>query len=177
MERLQSIPKSWIYVILLIVLAGPLLRPIGIPIPISSDIRKSFEAVDSLAPGSVVVFGFDYSPGSAAEMEPQAMAILEHLAEKQVKVIGISFQAQGPEMATKAFSATSWAEKEYGVDYVNLVTGRWTSGSCGFRHRHSRNLQHRLFRQAQFVFPYYAGYQDCRGYRHDHHHRTWTAWS
>lgn len=120
MERLQSIPKAWIYVILVVVLAGPLLKPIGIPIPISEEVSKSFQAIDSLAPGSVVVFGFDYSPGSAAEMEPQAMAILEHLAEKQVKVIGISFQAQGPEMATKAFSATSWAEKEYGVDYVNL---------------------------------------------------------
>lgn len=120
MERLQSIPKAWIHVILLVVLAGPLLKPIGIPIQISDEVRTSFNAIDSLAPGSIVVFGFDYAPGSAAEMEPQALAILEHLAEKQVKVIGISFQAQGPQMAEKAFANTAWAEKEYGVDYINL---------------------------------------------------------
>ncbi len=120
MERLQSIPKAWIYLILVIVLAGPLLKPIGIPIQISDGVRNVFDAIDSLTPGSIVVFGFDYSPGNAAEMEPQALAILEHLADKQVEVVGISFQAQGPQMAEKAFANTAWSEKEYGVDYINL---------------------------------------------------------
>ncbi len=120
-ERLQSIPKTWMYVILLVVLAGPLIKPIGIPIKISRDTQNSYNVIDALEPGSSVVFGFDYSPGSAAEMEPQAFAVLKHLLEKDVKVIGLSFFQYGPLMAEKAFELTGWTEqKEYGVDYVNL---------------------------------------------------------
>ncbi|HHY17375.1 MAG TPA: hypothetical protein GX524_04805, partial [Firmicutes bacterium] len=119
-QRLQSIPKTWMYVILLVVLAGPLLKPIGIPIKISNETQTSYDVIDTLKPGSVVVFGFDYTPGNAAEMEPQALAVLKHLLAKDVKVIGISFLAQGPMLAEKAFATTGWANKEYGVDYVNL---------------------------------------------------------
>ena len=61
------------------------LKPIGIPIPISEEVSKSFQAIEAWLPVQIVVFGFDYSPGNAAEMEPQALAILEHLAEKQSK--------------------------------------------------------------------------------------------
>ncbi len=120
MKSLQSIPKTWMYVILLVVLAGPLLKPIGIPIRISNETENSYKVIDSLAPGSVVVFGFDYTPGNAAEMEPQALAVLKHLLTKDVKVIGISFLAQGPMLAEKALAITGWSDREYGVDYVNL---------------------------------------------------------
>ena len=119
-QKLQSIPKTWMYVLLLAVLIGPLLKPIGIPIKISEGTQSAYDVIDSLEPGSKVVFGFDYSPGNAAEMEPQAIAILKHLLSKDVKVIGISFQAQGPMLAVKAFEAAGWTEKEYGIDYVNL---------------------------------------------------------
>lgn len=119
-QRLQSIPKTWMYVVLLVVLAGPLLKPIGIPIKISGETETSFKVVDALTPGSVVVFGFDYSPGNAAEMEPQAVAVLRHLLAKDVKVIGLSFTPQGPMLGEKAFATAGWGDKEYGVDYVNL---------------------------------------------------------
>ena len=119
-QRLQSIPKTWMYVVLLVVLAGPLLKPIGIPIKISGETETSFKVVDALTPGSVVVFGFDYSPGNAAEMEPQAIAVLRHLLAKDVKVIGLSFTPQGPMLGDKAFATSGWGDKEYGVDYVNL---------------------------------------------------------
>ncbi len=119
-KTLQSIPKSWLYVILLILLAWPLIKPIGIPIEISPETRQAYDAVDSVAQGSVVVFGFDYSPGNAAEMEPQALAVLRHLLKKDVKVIGISFVSQGPILGEQAFAEAGWGQKEYGVDYVNL---------------------------------------------------------
>jgi len=107
-------------VLLLIILAWPLIRPIGIPIEVSAETQTAFKVIDSLESGSTVVFGFDYSPGNAAEMEPQAVAVLKHLLTKNVKVVGISFQAQGPMLAEKAFEKTGWSKKEYGVDYVNL---------------------------------------------------------
>lgn len=120
MKSLQSIPRSWLYVILIVVLAGPLLKPIGIPIEISDETMVAYDAVDSLKPGSVVVFGFDYSSGNAAEMEPQALAVLRHLLRLDVKVIGLSFVEQGPMLGARAFEKSGWVEKEYGVDYVNL---------------------------------------------------------
>lgn len=107
----------------------PSLKPIGIPIKISEGTQSAYDVIDSLTPGSKVVFGFDYSPGNAAEMEPQAIAILKHLLTKDVKVIGLSFQAQGPMLAVKAFEAAGWTEKEYGTDLRTPVArGAWRSG-------------------------------------------------
>ncbi len=119
-KRLQSIPRMWLYVLLVILLTWPLLKPIGIPIEISAETRTAYDVIDALKPGSVVAFGFDYSLGNAAEMEPQALAVLTHLLQRDVKVLGLSFVAQGQELGEKAFKATGWGDKEYGVDYVNL---------------------------------------------------------
>lgn len=120
MKSLQSIPRSWLYVILIVLLAWPLLKPIGIKLEISDETRVCYDAIDSLKPGSVVVFGFDYTPGNAPEMEPQAFAVLRHLLRRDAKVIGLSFVAQGPILGEQAFEKTGWTDKEYGVDYVNL---------------------------------------------------------
>jgi len=109
-----------LYVILIVLLAWPLIKPIGIKLDISDETRRCYEAIESLEPGSVVVFGFDYSAGNKAEMEPQALAVLRHLLRRNVKVIGLAFVEQGPILGEQAFQKTGWTEKQYGVDYINL---------------------------------------------------------
>lgn len=119
-DRLQRIPKGVIYLILIACIAIPLINPIGIPIKVSRETQTVYDLVNALEPGSVVVFGFDYTTGSAPEMEPQADALIRHLMQKQVKVVAISFFEQGPMMAEGVFARTGMNQLKYGTDYVNL---------------------------------------------------------
>lgn len=110
-QKLQSIPKTWMYVLLLAVLIGPLLKPIGIPIKISEGTQSAYDVIDSLEPGSKVSLDLTTLQATRQKWSLKLIAILKHLLSKDVKVIGISFQAQGPMLAVKAFEAAGWTER------------------------------------------------------------------
>lgn len=120
MEKLLNIDRRFIYVLLAVLVSLPLIRPIGLPFSVTEETRKAFAAVDNLQPGDVVVFGFDYDTGGAAEVHPQSEVFFDHAMMKGARVIATSITQQGPVFADKAWS--KWAErgKTYGTDYVNL---------------------------------------------------------
>ncbi len=97
----------------------PLMKPIGLPFAITEQTQKTYNVIESLKPGAMVVVGFDYSPGSASELDPQAIAMVDHLFQKGAKVVAISLTDSGPLIAEKVF-ATYSGTKKAGVDYVNL---------------------------------------------------------
>lgn len=119
MERLLNIDRRIIYVVLAVVVAIPLVRPIGLPFGITAQTKKAFDAVEKLSPGDVAVFDFGYDPGGAAEVHPQAQAFFSHCMQKGVRVIAFSLNQQGPRFAEMVWN--EWKDKkEYGKDFVNL---------------------------------------------------------
>lgn len=122
MEKfLASIDRRYIYVVLLLVVLFPLFRPIGLPISISSWTEAFYAEIDKLQPGDIVVMSIDYSPSGGPDVGPQAVAVFDHLMAKNVKVIGVSFLADGPPQLQQILNP--WMEgrgKTYGVDFVNL---------------------------------------------------------
>lgn len=120
-DKLLSLDRRWIYLILFVVVSYPLLFPVGLPLTVSRETHRVYEYIEALPPESVVVVSFDYSPSSYAEQHPQAVAIMNHLMLKpDVKIVCVAFWEQGPMLCEELLESIDTHGKQYGEDYVNL---------------------------------------------------------
>lgn len=125
LENLDQINPKIVYVIMAIVLAIPIIKPIGMPLTINEDLTLPvYNWIESLDPDDLVVFDASYSGGSSSELSPQLQAWFYHCMRKGIKVVGVSqWPVTGP-LATAAIdSAVAQCERdgisaEYGVDWA-----------------------------------------------------------
>lgn len=120
-DRLMSLDKRVIYLLVAIAIAVPLVKPLGLPLSTSTESETGFNAVDALKPGDVLWIGADYGPSSAPELDPMAIAIFRQALKKGVKVVIYAMWQDGVQMSK------NWTEKvskevgaKEGVDWVNL---------------------------------------------------------
>lgn len=120
-KRMQDIDRRIIYVIMFLSVALPLIFPIGMPMMINNTTRDSFNTIDKLPAGSEVIYSFDFSGGSEAELGPMAEAMIKHSFTKGHKVILYGLWAEGPTVASILIDPiAAQMGKKYGVDYINL---------------------------------------------------------
>jgi len=121
-ERLETLDRRWIFIIMALALSFPLFVPIELPIRVSPVVRGYFEAVDALEPGDIVYLAVDYDPGSKPELEPMLNASLRHLFGKHVKVVGATLWPAAPPLLETGLREIGEGEFDlvYGVDFVNL---------------------------------------------------------
>jgi hypothetical protein len=124
-EALAATTLRWIiYLIISIAVAVPILlgsnwaaANMGATAPTVA----MYDAIEGLDEGAVVLISHDYTPGVAAEMIPQAEAVLNHLMERQGRLINISLTAEGSRLAQQVFEEVAEAHGYvYGEDYLNL---------------------------------------------------------
>jgi len=130
-KKLEAVDVRLIFLVLWIAVGIPLLTPLYLPLSISPDTVKYYEAVEALPAGSVIAFGTDVSPaGYGGELGPQARATATHLFRKPLKIIFLSFWETGAPLIEDVwknpFVAAGMKDKKYGVDYVNLG---WVPGT------------------------------------------------
>jgi hypothetical protein len=120
-EFITNLDRRWIYLVLIVAIFIPLVKPIGMPISISSWTEAFYAEVDKLQAGDIAVLSVDYTPAGGPDVAPQAVAMFQHMMSKGVRVIGVSFLADGPPLLQKILDPYMQSgEKEYGVDFVNL---------------------------------------------------------
>lgn len=120
-EKLNRLDPRIIYVLIALAVIIPLLKPVYFPIEVSKPVRDVYEKLESLPPGSKVLFSFDFGPSTKPECFPAAVAMLRHCFSKNIKVIAIALWPEGGSMAEEAFQITAGEyNKTYGVDYINL---------------------------------------------------------
>ncbi len=121
-DRLQSIDRRIIYLLLAAVIVGVLLRPIGLPITMSEETQMVYQAIDSLKPGQVFVISFDYGASNVPELHPSAIAWLKHAFRKDVRVVCTALSLEGGMWAADALAIAleKFPTKKYGVDYINI---------------------------------------------------------
>lgn len=87
----------------------------------SPEVQKSYDYIQSLTPGSVLMISFDHEASSLPEIQPLALAILRHAFANDIKLIGVSLFAEGTAIGYRLMNKTAREYgKTYGDDYVFL---------------------------------------------------------
>jgi hypothetical protein len=122
-DYLEDIPREVLYAVLLVFFVAPMIYPLGLPVPITANVRKWYATIDALQPGSVVMIDFGYSGGGEPELGPMAVVVYKHLFQKEgVKVICMSTSIEGTQLWDKAMAEINPSRygAEYGVDYIHI---------------------------------------------------------
>lgn len=119
-RRLGEVDTRWLYVLLVVVVLIPMVRPMGLPLNVGAATKKAFALLDGLQAGDTVVFDFGYYVDGAPDVEPQAVALFEHLFSKGVRIVCASMKNHGPMIVDKLTAPHVASGKQYGVDFVNL---------------------------------------------------------
>lgn len=120
-DKMQSIDRRIIYILLLVVCIVPLVKPIGIPLQISPMTRDVYNIIEELDPAQdIVLLSFDYGPGAGLDAHVVPVAVVEHLAQRGIKWVSVSFTPEGPMMADILIKDLESRGFKYGQDFANL---------------------------------------------------------
>lgn len=85
----------------------------------SPEVQKSYDYLESLPEGSVVMVSFDHEASSLPEIQPISMALLRHAFRNGLKLVGVSLFAEGTAIGYRLMNKTAGEfGKRYGTDYV-----------------------------------------------------------
>jgi hypothetical protein len=120
-DRLLSIDRRWIYLIMAIGVIIPAVKTFLVPVGISTEVRSVHEFVEGLAPDDVLFIAIDYDPSTLAELQPMGEAILSQAFEKDVRILATALSQFGPAMADEMITRVARAHgKQNGIDYTFL---------------------------------------------------------
>ena len=122
-DRIVNLDRRWIFLIVLLSVATPIVIPIGLPVTTTGPTRAAFEFIEALHEGDVVLISFDYGPSSAPENDPMAEAVMRQCALKKLRFIVCALYPLGGLGLANNVVAKITEELPNlrdGVDYVNL---------------------------------------------------------
>ncbi|MGI6631531.1 MAG: hypothetical protein ACOX5M_00610 [Bacillota bacterium] len=121
MKKGSNIDRIVMYLLLFVVMAVPLIKPMGIPLEISPETQAAYDFIESIPEGSTVWIDFAYRPATAPESLSQSYAVCHQLFKKNFKVIFFyCIPEASPYVVEVTEKLSKEYNKEYGVDYVNL---------------------------------------------------------
>lgn len=121
LEKFGKLDRRWIFTLVFLAVIVPLLKPLSLPLDVSEPVKKLYDKVESLPPGSKILVSFDYRPSSYPECHPMALAFIEHCFRKDIKVVALTLLPDAAPFINIVFDAHAEKyNKKYGIDYVNL---------------------------------------------------------
>ena len=123
LNRLLTLDRRWLFLLVFLGVATPIVLPIGLPVTTTASTRTAFEYIESLHPGDVVWLSFDYGPSSAPENDPMADGFLRQCFSKKLRVIVCAlYPLGGLGLANNSIARVTaeYPGVKYGQDYVNL---------------------------------------------------------
>jgi len=114
-----------IFIIYFILIAYPMLSPIGLPIPIGEPTIESYELLENVPEGGVIVIVSDEGFPSWAELGPGEIAIYRHafkkVREDDCKIVLLTtYVVDGQILAERCLSNVDLTGLEYGKHWVQL---------------------------------------------------------
>jgi len=123
-EKLDHIPNPIYFGLLAIIVAIVLIKPIGLPIEVSSETKRFYKEIDDLPENALVYFEVAMLPADAGETAPFLIALCHHIFTKPVRIVFLTFDADGYFMYMKyvedEIDPQSRFGKVYGEDYIFL---------------------------------------------------------
>ncbi len=126
LSRLHALDRRWLFLLMGLLVLGPLLWPIGLPIEPTRPSRQFAGAIDSLPDGSLVLMSCDYDPASRPELVPMTQTALRQLWRKHCRVVITVLWNGGPALVDQTVEGVAGEFRARGeklvdgVDYVNL---------------------------------------------------------
>jgi hypothetical protein len=122
-EILKHLDRRWIFLMMLLAVAVPILFEVRFPEHETPLSRDCFNAIEALRPGDRVLMAWDFDPATEGELSPMATAFARHCCEKQVKMYFLTLIPVGPRMIEDTIRdvlQADFPDLVYGDDYVNL---------------------------------------------------------
>jgi len=120
-DRLLSVDRRWIYLILAIAVLLPTVIPFSVPTGISNEVRSVYNFIEGLEPGDNLFLAIDYDPSTLAELHPMTEAILRQAFQRGARVVITSLSQFGPAMAEELIARVAREEgKQRNIDYTFL---------------------------------------------------------
>jgi len=120
-NKITSIDRRIIYLIIALAMIIPLFLPMYLPVPISKEVKSVFDYINNLGPSDVIILSEDFDASTMAELQPMFDAVLRHAFTRNIKVL---ITAAFPTGAGLAYQAVTRIANEYGKvngrDYVFL---------------------------------------------------------
>jgi hypothetical protein len=119
-ERLDKIDRKYIYTLLLLVLAWPLIRPLGLPVAVTPQVQSLYDTIEHIPKGKIAIVSIEYGVGTEGENGPQTRAIMHHLFERGVPFAVMSYGADGVKLGENCATAVAkQLGKKYGKDWCS----------------------------------------------------------
>lgn len=122
-DRLAGLDRRWIFLLMLLAVAIPILLELKFPETPSQQAINVFNEVDSLPPGSKVLLSLDFDPSTEGELRPMASSFALHCAKKDLKIYFMTLFPGGPPMVQQTIEQVinaDFPDMVYGKDYVDL---------------------------------------------------------
>ncbi len=125
LEFLKTLDRRWIFLAMLLAVAGPILAQQAFPEKPTKTVQDVFDYIENLDEGSNVLLSLDYAPSSDGELAPMATALIRHCCLKRHKMFFMTLYPEGlPILETNIRDVVETefaaAGLKYGEDYVNL---------------------------------------------------------
>ncbi len=123
LQKLQQLDRRWVFLLMLLAVAGPMLADWRLPEKPTALVRQTFEAIDQLPEGSKILLSWDWDPSAEGELGPMANAFVRHLCEKKHKMVFIALWPVGQQLIDDTIEKlirVEYPQLVYGRDYVNL---------------------------------------------------------
>ena len=121
-DAIERLDRRWIFLIMGLLVLGPLLAPLKLPLFVSPPVKGFHDAIARVPDGSTVLMSCDYDPASRPELVPMTRTALRQLFDKNCKIVVTVLWDGGPGLVDGVLRevADTYPSKRYGVDYVNL---------------------------------------------------------
>ena len=140
LSRFQKMNPKVLYLLVLVVVGLPLIRPINLPIGVSRYTELFHSQVESLKPGDVVLVSLCFASAKAPEFYPQMVAALQHLIMKKASMVFVCWLPEVTPFTGRLFTDLSFDKRglKYGTDYVDfgLIAGTATAMAAFARDVH-----------------------------------------
>jgi len=118
---LLKLDKRIVYLIILLAVGVPLLLDVKLPVSVSDQTDRVYRTVEGLDENDCVIVSFDFEASSLPEVRPIAEAMLKHLFERNVRIVGIALFSEGTAIGYDLLGKVSREMgKSYGTDYIYL---------------------------------------------------------
>jgi hypothetical protein len=101
MEAILNIDRRIIYTIVFLFVTLPLIYPLKIKFTPTTEVRRAYDDIQGLEPGSVVIISCDYGPSSMPETDPMYITLLHQCFRRKLRPIIMTLVPDGPGLALR----------------------------------------------------------------------------